>query len=60
MRELFDNDKWVKDAFAAHLGEPLLERCEALPATAPMSNEMVTPTVCSWPALSRECPPARP
>ncbi|MFM0654219.1 hypothetical protein [Paraburkholderia sediminicola] len=30
MRELFDDDKWVKDQFAAHMGKALLEFCEAL------------------------------
>ncbi|WP_244140946.1 MULTISPECIES: hypothetical protein [Burkholderia cepacia complex] len=30
MRELFDDDRWVKDQFAAHLGQPLVELCDAL------------------------------
>lgn len=30
MRELFDEDRWVKDQFAAHLGAALPEFCEAL------------------------------
>ena len=30
MRELFDSDEWVKNQFAAHLGQPLLHLCEAL------------------------------
>lgn len=32
MRELFDEDRWVKDQFAAHVGQALLELCEALAA----------------------------
>lgn len=30
MRELFDEDQWVKDQFRAHLGESLQALCEAL------------------------------
>ncbi|TAM51232.1 MAG: hypothetical protein EPN57_18450 [Paraburkholderia sp.] len=32
LRELFDDDRWVKDQFAAHLSEPLIALCEALAA----------------------------
>ncbi|CAG9269433.1 hypothetical protein [Paraburkholderia caribensis] len=32
MRELFDDDRWVKHQFAAHLAKALLEFCEALAA----------------------------
>jgi hypothetical protein len=32
LRELFDDDRWVKDQFAAHLSEPLRGLCEALAA----------------------------
>jgi len=32
MRELFDDDRWIKDEFGKHLSEPLLALCEALAA----------------------------
>lgn len=32
MRELFSDDRWVKDQFAEHVGQALLDLCEALAA----------------------------
>lgn len=29
-RELFDDERWVKDQFAEHVGQPILALCEAL------------------------------
>lgn len=40
MRELFDDDRWVKDQFAAHLGQPILELCEALAACFRLMNAL--------------------
>jgi hypothetical protein len=30
LNDLFDDDRWIKDQFAGHLGEPILALCEAL------------------------------
>ncbi|WNC95238.1 hypothetical protein RI103_38805 (plasmid) [Paraburkholderia sp. FT54] len=40
MRELFDNDAWVKDQFATYLGDPLLELCEALAGCFRLMGEL--------------------
>lgn len=40
MRELFDNDAWVKDQFATYQGEPLLELCEALAGCFRLMGEL--------------------